>query len=162
MAGRIWLRRLIAIVAAGGFLAMALGIRKLAGGPDMLDSSGALAQCSGTALYASIIYAGVFALEPRIRPLTAAATAIAFCWLSELLQRTGLPAYLSERSLVARLVLGVQFDINDLAWYPVGIVPLAVLHHVVARHAQARSGKPDRADADVTVLTETGHHPHER
>jgi len=41
-------------VAAGGFPAVALGIRLLAGG-GVLDSSGALAQRSGTALYASMI-----------------------------------------------------------------------------------------------------------
>jgi hypothetical protein len=40
---------------------------------------------------------------------------------------------LSERSLAARLVLGAHFDWVDVAWYPVGVVPLVVLHLVVSR-----------------------------
>jgi hypothetical protein len=124
----------VALAGAGGFLMVALGIRMLAGSGGVLDSSGALAQYSGTALYAAMIYAGVFLLIPRAEPRAAGAAAIAFCWLVELLQLTGLPAELSERSLVARLVLGVQFDPLDLAWYAIGVLPLVLVHAAVARH----------------------------
>ena len=141
----MWPRRVLALVAASGFLATALAIRKLTGGPDVLDSSGALAQYSGTALYGSIVYAGVYVLAPRTRPLTAAGAAITYCWMSELLQLTGLPAYLSERSLLARLVLGIQVDPGDLAWYPMGILPLVVLHQILARRARSTSSRSDRA-----------------
>jgi Protein of unknown function (DUF2809) len=133
VASRAWRVRLGALAAAGGFLAVALGIRVLAGRGGVLDSSGALAQYSGTALYAAMIYAGVFLLVPGAKPWAAGAAAIAFCWLVELFQLTGLPAELSERSLVARLVLGVQFDARDLAWYAVGVLPLAVLHAALLR-----------------------------
>jgi hypothetical protein len=92
----MWRVRLAGLVAAGGFLATALGIRMFTGSGDILDSSGALAQYSGTALYGSIIYAGVFILAPRTRPVPAAAYAIAFCWLVEFLQLTGFPAELSR------------------------------------------------------------------
>ncbi len=129
--------RLAALAAAGGFLAVALGIRVLGGGSGVLDSSGALAQHSGTALYASMIYAGVFLLRTGATPLFAGAAAIAFCWLVELLQLTGVPAKLSEQSLIARLVLGVQFDALDLAWYVAGVLPLVALHAAVARHRRA-------------------------
>nr|BFE73685.1 hypothetical protein GCM10020092_069860 [Actinoplanes digitatis] len=61
--GDSWRVRLVAVLAAGGFLALALGIRVAAGG-GVLDSSGALAQYSGTVLYASMIYAGVFLVVP--------------------------------------------------------------------------------------------------
>lgn len=122
----------------GGFLAVALTIRVWASEQGALDSSGALAQDSGTILYASMIYAGVFVLAPWTRPVVAGAAAIGFCWLVELLQLTGLPADLSGRSLVARLVLGVQFDAGDLVWYPVGVVPLAVLHLAGAALARRR------------------------
>ncbi|WP_285559075.1 DUF2809 domain-containing protein [Actinoplanes regularis] len=125
--------RLAALAAAGEFLAVALGIRVLGASSGVLDSSGALAQHSGTALYASMIYAGVFLPAPAARPWFAGAAAIAFCWLVELLQLTGVPAELSAHSLIARLVLGVQFDALDLAWYVVGVLPLAVLHAAVAR-----------------------------
>jgi Protein of unknown function (DUF2809) len=128
--------RLIAIAAAGGFLAVALAIRVLASDDGVLDSSGALAQCSGTALYASMVYAGVFVLAPATRPIAAGAAAIIFCWLVELFQLTGLPAMWSEHSIVARLVLGRQFDTVDLLWYPVGVLPLAVLHAILARRAR--------------------------
>lgn len=103
---------------------------------------GAFAQHSGTALYASMIYAGVFLLAPRATPWTAAAAALAFCWLVESLQLTGLPAELSERSVAARLVLGVQFDPLDLAWYAAGVLPLAALHAALA----GRSRRPGPAD----------------
>jgi hypothetical protein len=135
---------LIAAACAGGFLAVALGVRVLASGGGVLDSSGALAQYSGTALYASMVYAGAFLLAPRLRPAVAGAAAIIFCWAVELFQLTGWPAEWSEHSIVARLVLGRQFDVVDLLWYPVGVVPLVVLHGLFARAgrrtAQARTG----------------------
>jgi small neutral amino acid transporter SnatA (MarC family) len=130
VASRAWRIRLVALATAGGFLVVGLGIRALAG----VDSSGALAQHSGTALYAAMIYAGLFILVPRAEPWVAGVAAIAFCWLVEVLQLTGLPAELSERSLLARLVLGVHFDALDLVWYAIGVLPLVALHAAVARH----------------------------
>lgn len=129
--------RWIALASAAGFLTLALGIRTLAG-QDVLDSSGTLAQRSGTILYASMIYAGVVLLWPRVRPVLAGAAAIGFCWTVELLQLTGVPAELSARSVVARLALGVQFDAADLAWYPIGVLPVGALHLWYVRSAQAR------------------------
>ena len=124
MASAAWRIRLTALAAACGFLVVGLAIRALTGqGGD-----------PGTALYAAMIYAGVFLLLPKAEPWAAGATAIAFCWVVELLQLTGLPAELSERSVVARLVLGAQFDPQDLIWYAVGVLPLVVLHTAVTRH----------------------------
>ncbi|MFY1697270.1 MULTISPECIES: DUF2809 domain-containing protein [unclassified Solwaraspora] len=130
--------RLASLAAAGGFLAIALGIRLLASGDGVLDSSGVLQQHSGTALYASMVYAGVFVLAPRVTPVVAGVVAVAFCWLVELLQLTGIPAALSERSVIARLVLGVQFDATDLAWYPVGVLPLVLMHLGIDRWRRYR------------------------
>ncbi|MEU8007771.1 DUF2809 domain-containing protein [Catellatospora sp. NPDC049111] len=115
-----WTRRLHALAAAIAVLVIALLIRALADGP--------LEQHSGTALYASMIYAGVFVLRPRTTPLLAGAVAITFCWLVELSQLTGLPAYLSEHSLLARLALGVAYDPLDMLWYPAGVLPLVAVH----------------------------------
>nr|BFE73684.1 hypothetical protein GCM10020092_069850 [Actinoplanes digitatis] len=65
-------------------------------------------------------------------PWAAVAAAVAFCWLVELSQLTGVPAALSEHSVLARLALGVRFDAADLAWYPVGVLPLAALYFAAA------------------------------
>jgi hypothetical protein len=119
-AARLW-----ALVAAGAFLAVAFAIRAV--------DDGALRQYSGTALYASMIYAGVFLIRPRTTPLVAGAAAIAFCWAMETLQLTSVPAELSSHSLLARYVFGVKFDPVDLAWYPVGVVPLVLVHALALR-----------------------------
>jgi len=116
----------IALAAAGGILAVAFGIRALTG------ADSALSQFSGTALYAAMIYAGVYVLAPPARPIVSAAAALAFCWAVELSQLTGVPAALSERSLLARLALGVTFDPIDLPWYAVGVL-VALGSHLAAR-----------------------------
>ena len=121
--------RVIAVAVAVCALAAGLGIR-LAGNAGV-DGSRVLAQRSGTALYASMVYAGVVFLWPRMSPLRAGGIAVGFCWLVEAFQLTGIPAELSARSVVARLALGAQFDAADLAWYPIGIVPLVALHQLL-------------------------------
>ena len=119
-AARAW-----ALVAAGACLALAFAIRAV--------DDGALRQYSGTALYASMIYAGVFCLRPRTTPLVAGAAAIAWCWTVEVFQLTGVPAELSSHSLLARYAFGVKFDPVDLAWYPAGVVPLLLAHLLILR-----------------------------
>ncbi|MFC7535496.1 DUF2809 domain-containing protein [Actinoplanes sp. GCM10030250] len=121
---------------------MALGIRLLVSDGGILDGRSALTQHSGTALYASMIYAGVFVLVPAARPIPAGAAAITFCWAVEFLQLTGIPAALSERSLLARLALGVTFDAKDLFWYGVGVLPLVALHLWVTRKSVAPAARP--------------------
>lgn len=127
MFARPWIVRSITASCAVLFLAVALVIRATAGG--------VLQNASGTALYASMVYVGIVFLRPRVRPWIAGAIAVGFCWLVELSQLTGVPAYLSERSVIARLVLGVAFDPADLAWYPVGVIPLVIAHWLVLRRA---------------------------
>ncbi|MFD1368706.1 ribosomal maturation YjgA family protein [Actinoplanes sichuanensis] len=109
--------------AALAFLTTALAIRAVAPLGSWLEQS------SGTALYASMTWAGVRFLGPRLTPLTAGGIALAWCWGAEFFQLTGIPAALSADSLVARLVFGASFDPIDLVWYPLGIVPLVVWHH---------------------------------
>lgn len=131
MRSRLW-----ALFAAGLTLAVAFAIRAV--------DDGALRQYSGTALYASMIYAGVFVVRPRTPPLVAGAAAVALCWAIELAQLTGIPAELSSRSLLARYVLGAKFDAVDLAWYPAGVVPLVLLHLVLTSkfHGVTRADDP--------------------
>ncbi|MFI7543103.1 DUF2809 domain-containing protein [Actinoplanes sp. NPDC049599] len=119
--------RLAAVVVVALVLGLAFGIRA--------GSDGPLEQFSGTALYASMSYAGVFVLWPAASPVRAGLLAVGFCWAVEFFQLTGVPAALSAGSLLARLVLGMQFDWVDVAWYPVGVVPL-VLGHLLYRHGR--------------------------
>lgn len=101
--------------AAGAALvtvAAGLGVRSAA--------SGDVAKYAGDALYTVLLHALVVLLVPRVRPLTAASTALAFSWAVELAQLTGVPAELAQRSPVARLVLGSTFNAPDLLWYGVG------------------------------------------
>ncbi|MGI5522446.1 DUF2809 domain-containing protein [Micromonospora sp. CA-259024] len=124
--------RLLTPLAALLFLGLALLIRAV--------DDGALRQYSGTALYASMVWAAMLFLRPQMAPVPAGTAATVFCWMVELAQLTGVPAELSARSLAARLALGVQFDPVDLAWYPAGVAPLMVLHHLVrARNFRATS-----------------------
>src|SRR5688572_17414363 len=90
---RVW-----ALASVVGALATAFTIRALAGGD--------LEQFSGTALYGSAVYAMVVFIWPRLGPVVAGATAIGFCELVEIAQLTGVPAALSQRSVLARLALG--------------------------------------------------------
>jgi len=134
-----WKVRLIAAPAACALLAVGLGIRWLAG-----SGTGAVAQYSGTALYASMVYAGVFVLVPTTRAWAAGAAAIGFCWIVELFQLTGVPAQLSSHSLLARLVLGVQFDTTDLAWYVAGVLPLVIIQSSRRVWRSARGSTSDQ------------------
>jgi hypothetical protein len=130
------------VVAAVTFIGLGLGVRALTG-HRMVDDTGALAQCSGTALYASMVYAGVVFVRPRLGPVPAGALALGFCWAVEVFQLTGLPAALSARSVAARLALGVEFDPTDLLWYPMGVLPLMAAHWWLGRRAARRSPATD-------------------
>jgi len=112
--------RRLAIWSALGFVTAGLAMRGFA--------SGAVAQHSGTALYAALVYSGVLLVWPRVRPWVIGALAAGFCWLVELTQLTGVPARLAQESVLFRLVLGAQFDPVDLVWYPVGVVPICIVH----------------------------------
>ncbi|MEU4219536.1 DUF2809 domain-containing protein [Actinoplanes sp. NPDC026623] len=147
--------RLLMLAAAGGLLAIAFAIRA---GSGLLNGAGRLEQYSGTALYASMAYVGVLSLWPRRSPLTAGAIAWAWCWSIECFQLTGVPAYLSGHSLLARLALGVQFDPTDLLWYPLGIIPLAALHELLRRTTRTKIGRP-RPAVKVDGPDNTGPRP---
>ena len=128
--------RLFAVALAAVFIAIALGIRLVLDG--RLDSTGWWEQNSGTALYAATVYMGVLFARPRVNPYRAGGIALAICWLVEAFQLTPVPAALSAHSSVIRLLLGAHFDWNDVAWYPVGILPLVAVDVLLA----ARSAHP--------------------
>jgi Protein of unknown function (DUF2809) len=137
VSGRSRAIRLVALAAAAGFVATAIGIRYL--GTGRLYSNGPLEQDSGTALYAAAVYAGVLFLVPRIRPVLAGAIALTWCWLVELAQLTSIPASLSARNVLLRLLLGTSFDWTDMLWYPIGIAPV-LLAHLLIQRTQRQNG----------------------
>ena len=118
--------RLTALASGMAFLAVAFAIRAFSGG--QLLSNDPLQQYSGSALYASAMYAWVVLVWPRIAAPLAGIIALGTCWALEFAQLTGVPAALSARSMVARLAFGVAFDWTDVLWYPVGVVPLVAVH----------------------------------
>ncbi|MEV6924425.1 DUF2809 domain-containing protein [Dactylosporangium sp. NPDC051485] len=131
--------RIAAVLTAAAATALALGLRAVLSGD--VTSTGALEQNSGTALYASAVYAAVVFLRPAAHPLTAGAWALAWCWAVELAQLTPVPRTLSAQSILLRLVFGNAFDWTDVWWYPVGIVPLVLAHHALRRARTEPDGR---------------------
>src|SRR5689334_20498270 len=122
--------RLMAAGAAVLTVAVGLGARS--------GMEGDIAKYAGAALYTTRVYASVVLAAPRAKPLTAAGIALGISWAVEFLQLSGVPAELSRRSVVARLVLGSTFHTPDLFWYAVG----AALGWFV--HAPTRRQTPTR------------------
>ncbi len=120
--------RLPALAALAVILVAGLAVRSQTGG--------AFAKYAGVALYGALAYAVVVCLVPRAAPVVAGAVALAWCWAVELAQLTPVPAALSARSTLARLVLGSTFNVPDLAWYAVGIAPMLGLHWVHRRRTR--------------------------
>ncbi|KAB2350346.1 ribosomal maturation YjgA family protein [Actinomadura rudentiformis] len=123
--------RLLMVVLAAGFAGAAYAIRATMDGP--------IEQYSGAALSAAIVYTLVIVIWPPISPLPAGSTAIAYCWFIEFAQLTPIPAALSQRSWFARQLLGAQFDLIDVAWYPVGVIPLVAAHWFIRGRTRSRT-----------------------
>jgi hypothetical protein len=69
---------------------------------------------------------------------------VAFCWLVEFAQLTPYPEELSDRSVLARLVLGSTFNPPDLFWYVVGVAVVAGID-ILLRRAAVRGPGPATA-----------------
>ncbi|MFE3514668.1 DUF2809 domain-containing protein [Streptomyces sp. NPDC059166] len=117
--------RIAAGAAAIATVAAGLGVRAVADGD--------LAKYAGDALYTVLVHALVVVLAPRLRPGTAAGTALAVSWAVELAQLTGVPGELARASTAARLVLGSTFNAPDLLWYAVGAAAAWALHAAARR-----------------------------
>ncbi|MES9607662.1 MULTISPECIES: ribosomal maturation YjgA family protein [Actinomadura] len=126
--------RLLMVVSAAGLAGAAYAIRAVGDGP--------IDQYSGAALSAAIVYTIVLFIRPRISPLPAAGAAVAYCWFIEFAQLTPLPGEISQRSWFARQLLGAQFDLVDVAWYPVGVIPMVVAHWLLRNSASRRPNSP--------------------
>jgi hypothetical protein len=125
-------RRVAALAAAVVILAAGLTVRQV--------TTGAFAKYAGVALYGALVYALAVLLVPRLRPLWTASAAVAFCWLVEFAQLTPYPAGLSDRSGLARLVLGSTFHPPDLFWYVAGIAVVAAGDALIRRASVREPG----------------------
>jgi hypothetical protein len=114
-----WMR-LTLVVLAVVFAAAAYGIRAVLDGP--------IEQYSGAALSGAIVYAIVLFIRPSITPWIAGVIAVAYCWLIEFSQLTAIPATISAHSWFAGQLVGARFDLVDVTWYPVGIIPFVAVH----------------------------------
>jgi hypothetical protein len=104
-------------------------------------AAGSPAKYGGDALYTVLLLALVVLVAPRVTPLTAAASALAVSWGVEFLQLSEVTGELSQRSVVARLVLGSTFDPPDLFWYAVGAAAGWLVHTAVDPYpARRRTG----------------------
>ncbi|MEU6315230.1 DUF2809 domain-containing protein [Streptomyces sp. NPDC047014] len=104
--------RILALAAALATVAAGLALRAA--------GTGSVPKYGGDALYTVLLMALVVAAAPRLSPPRAAAAALAVSWAVEFLQLSGIPAELSRRSVLARLVLGSSFNTPDLLWYAAG------------------------------------------
>jgi hypothetical protein len=112
---------LIAAVVAGAGLA----VRAFTGG--------AFAKYGGVALYACLVYVIVRLFAHRALPSVVALVALGVCWAVEFAQLTPVPAALSERSVLLRLVFGTTFSLPDLLWYAVGVAAAFAVHLIIRR-----------------------------
>ncbi|MFF3013527.1 DUF2809 domain-containing protein [Streptomyces sp. NPDC057939] len=117
--------RVAAALAALVTVGAGLGLRAVA--------AGGVAKYGGDALYTVLLLALVVLAAPRVTPVRAAAVALAASWAVEFLQLGPLPAELSRRSVVARLVLGSTFNAPDLFWYAVGAAAGCLVHTALRR-----------------------------
>ncbi|MFF5189700.1 DUF2809 domain-containing protein [Streptomyces sp. NPDC000345] len=111
-----------------------LGLRAVA--------SGSLGKYGGDALYTVLLLALVVLVAPRVTPVTAAVSALAVSWGIEFLQLSEVTAGLSQRSAVARLVLGSTFNPPDLFWYAVGAASGWLVHTAVGADPSGRRAGP--------------------
>ncbi len=111
-----------ASVAITGMLVLGLGLVVRAAG------EGFFAKYGGIALYAAFIYVLVLLARVRIGPVVATVVATGLCWAVEVAQLSPVPADLSSRSIVFRLVLGSTFNPPDLFWYAVGAAVAGLVH----------------------------------
>ena len=122
--------RLGPAAAAAAVLGAGLAVR--AGPP------GPFSKYAGVALYATLIYTIVVVVAPQVRQRVAALVALSFCVAVELAQLTPVPAALSGRSRLARLVLGTTFHPPDLLFYAVGVAGALLAHRALSRVRHAR------------------------
>ena len=115
-------RRAGAIAAA--FVTLGAGLAARA----FLD--GAPAKILGVALWATLVYWLVAFCAPTWRVAQVALSTLAISWTVELAQLTPVPAALSARHVLLRMIFGTTFSAWDLPMYVGGVALGAVVHRL--------------------------------
>jgi hypothetical protein len=97
--------------------------------------SGFWAKYGGVALWATAAYATICLVAPALRPGKAMLVGLLVSSCVELAQLTPVPAYLSSKHLLLRLVFGTSFSVRDLPAYGVGIALAGAVHCLLRRRA---------------------------
>ena len=118
-------RRAVALVAVPLVVVTGLGVHVLGGRLD--GAAAGAADLLGDALYAALVVVVLTCAAPRARSWLVAVLGALLCAGLELAQFTGVPADLSARWPVLRLVLGTTFSAPDLPAYAVGAAAAAAL-----------------------------------
>ena len=112
--------RLVLAALGGATVAAGLGVRAAFDGP--------LAKYGGVALWAVLVYWLVLTVRPAMSVRLAAALTLAISWAVEFAQLTPVPAWLSSKHVVLRLVFGTTFHPPDLLALAGGVLLGAWLH----------------------------------
>jgi hypothetical protein len=118
-------RRVPLVIALALTVAAGLGVRAAL--------SGLWAKYAGVALWATAAYWAVLLVRPALGVAWAAGITLAISWAVELAQLTPVPAYLSSKHILLRLLLGASFGAWDLPAYLVGVALGAALHRLGRR-----------------------------
>ena len=118
----------LALIAIGGGLALR------AGGPSL---SPTVADISGDALWAAMVFWWISAAWPRGRPVSRAAIALSAAYLTEFSQLVRAPWLARIRATtLGHLVLGSDFDWRDFASYALGIAAALLLDRAIASRSR--------------------------
>ncbi len=79
------------------------------------------AKVLGVVFWATLVYWLVAFVAPAARPARVAAVALAISWIVELAQLTPVPAALSARHVLLRMIFGTTFSAWDLPMYAAGV-----------------------------------------
>lgn len=118
--------------AAAGLLALTIG----AGLAARYLLAGFWAKYLGVALWATAAYWCVLFVRPSLSVMRAAAVALIVSFSVELFQLSPVPAYLSTKHILFRLVLGTTFSVWDLPAYLVGVGLGAAQHRLTFRFGE--------------------------
>lgn len=118
-------RRIVLAVLAATTVGLGLLVHR--------NSSGALGDITGDALYAVLVYLLAAFVAPRWPRPAVALFAFAVCAGVELLQLTGLPRDWASAFPPIELVLGTGFDLRDIVVYAAAVAAASLADVVLTR-----------------------------